>query len=168
MNVADSAYHTVHDYAGGSAALAARLGIKGGEAVLNSKVNPNTSTHHLRLDEAVKLMAFTNDYRILQAAAFELGFICIRLPQSSTHQELNVMNHVLEIGQSKGDLCATIKEIFQDGEVSPAEVRLFDSLAKKICSEVMTLSRCLKQLATKKPVNKAQAFNRLPFVPTNR
>lgn len=150
MNVPDSAYHTVHDYKGGSAALAVRLGIKGGEAVLNSKVNPNTNTHHLRLDEAVKLMALTNDYRILQSMAFELGFICIRLPESSTDQELSVMNHVLELGQSKGDLCATIKEIFEDGVVTKAEVSVFNSLAKKICSEVMSLSQCLKQLATKR------------------
>lgn len=149
MNVFDAAYHTVHDYDGGSASLAPRLGTS--EGVLNSKVNPNTNTHHLRLDEAVKLMALTNDHRILQAAAFELGFICIRLPETTTDNELNVMNHVLEIGQSKGDLCAAVKDIFADGIVTKAEASVFTDLAKKICSEVMALASCLTTISTKKP-----------------
>ena len=56
MNIIDAAYHTVHDYPGGATALALRLGIKS-PAVLNSKVNPNTDTHHITLVEAIKIMA---------------------------------------------------------------------------------------------------------------
>lgn len=64
MNILDAAYHTVHDFLGGASALASRMGIKS-PAVLNSKVNPNTHTHHITLLEAVKLMEITGDYRIL-------------------------------------------------------------------------------------------------------
>ena len=66
MNILDAAYNTVHDYRGGANSLASRMGIKS-PAVLNSKVNPNTDTHHLSLLEASKLMALTGDYRILQS-----------------------------------------------------------------------------------------------------
>ena len=45
MNILDAAYHTVHDYKGGANALAPRMGMKS-PAVLNSKVNPITDTHH--------------------------------------------------------------------------------------------------------------------------
>lgn len=68
MNILDAAYNTVHDYKGGASALAPRMGIKS-PAVLNSKVNPNTHTHHITLLEAVKLMEITGDYRILQEYA---------------------------------------------------------------------------------------------------
>ena len=61
MNILDAAYNTVHDYKGGASALAPRMGIKS-PAVLNSKVNPNTDTHHLTLLEASKLMALTTEY----------------------------------------------------------------------------------------------------------
>ena len=151
MNVAAAAHATVHECLAGTAWLAKQLGIRGGAAVLNSKVNPYTNTHHLRLDEATQLMVLTSDYRILQAVAFQCGFICIRLPETSTNQEISVMNHVLEIGEHKGDLCATIKEIFADGLVTPAEAGLFNSLAQKICTEVMSLAAYLSQLANKKP-----------------
>jgi len=70
MNITDAAYNTVHDHPGGASALAPRMGIKS-PAVLNSKVNPNTDTHHLTLAEASKLMALTGDFRILQALSAE-------------------------------------------------------------------------------------------------
>lgn len=55
MNVHDAAHATVHDYPGGAASLAPRLGMQ--QAVLNSKVNPNTDTHHLSLTDAMRVMA---------------------------------------------------------------------------------------------------------------
>lgn len=150
MNALDAAYHTVHEYVGGAAALAARLGIRSA-AVLNSKVNPNTSTHHLRLDEAIKLMVFTNDYRLLQAINYELGFISIPIPSKCTDTEINVMNHVLDIGHRKGELCATIKDIFEDGIVTRDEAKTFRALASRICSGVMSLANQLDSLSNKKP-----------------
>ncbi|MFH7611555.1 hypothetical protein RA272_29150, partial [Pseudomonas syringae pv. tagetis] len=65
MNVTDAAYDTVHQYPGGSEALAPRLGMSA--AVLRGKVNPNTDRNLLSLQEADALMARTGDFRILHA-----------------------------------------------------------------------------------------------------
>lgn len=73
MSVADAAHATVHDYPGGAACLATRMGMN--PVVLNSKVNPNTTTHHLMLLEAQRMMGLTGDYRILRAQCDELGFL---------------------------------------------------------------------------------------------
>lgn len=72
MNVIDAAYRTVHDYPGGSETLGQRMGIS--PAVLRSKVNPNTTTHRLALDEADQMMGMTSNYAILQAMAASHGF----------------------------------------------------------------------------------------------
>lgn len=159
MNALDAAYHTVHEYVGGAAALAARLGIRSA-AVLNSKVNPNTSTHHLRLDEAISLMVLTDDYRILQAMNFQLGFISIPIPDKASDTEINVMNHVLDIGHRKGELCATIKDIFEDGIVTTEEARTFRALANRICSGVMALANELDGLSKKKPAKASTSAGR--------
>src|SRR5690606_4424393 len=76
MNVIDAAYSTVHDYPGGAEALAARMGKSA--AVLRSKVNPNTSTHHLTLAEADEILGKTRDLRMLHALAANHG--CVVLP----------------------------------------------------------------------------------------
>lgn len=79
MNILDAAHHTVRQFKGGAAALAVRMGMRS-VAVLNSKVNQNTETHHLTLMEASSIMAITGDYRILQALCAEHGKVAINLP----------------------------------------------------------------------------------------
>lgn len=78
MDVIDAAHKTVHNPKhGGSTAIAARMGMS--STVLNNKVNPNTDTHHLRLDEALTIMEYTNDTAIIQAMAIVLAVCSVQL-----------------------------------------------------------------------------------------
>src|SRR5690606_17565252 len=92
MNTTDAAYHTVHDYPGGSESLGPRVGIS--PAVLRNKVNPNNETHRLALDEAQKITAVTGDHRMLQAWAHSEGFVLIRRPTGSVVCDVSVLEKV--------------------------------------------------------------------------
>ena len=120
MNITDAAYNTVHDYPGGASALAPRLGIKS-PAVLNSKVNPNTDTHHLTLAEASKIMAITGDFRILQSLNAEHGKVSIDLPVIPECRDIALTDLVLSIGMGGGDVCAVFKEMMADGRITQGE-----------------------------------------------
>jgi len=120
MNITDAAYNTVRDYPGGSASLAPRMGIKS-PAVLNSKVNPNTDTHHLSLLEASKLMALTGDYRILQSLNFEHGKVSLDLPTIPECRDTALTDLVLSIGMSGGNVCAIFREMMADGRITQGE-----------------------------------------------
>lgn len=120
MNIIDAAYHTVHDYPGGATALAPRLGIKS-PAVLNSKVNPNTDTHHITLVEAIKIMAITNDYRILQSMNAHLGKVAIDLPQIPECRDTALTDLVLSFGMGGGDVYTLFKEMMADGRITRGE-----------------------------------------------
>jgi len=120
MNITDAAYNTVHDYKGGANSLASRMGIKS-PAVLNSKVNPNTDTHHLSLLEASKLMALTGDYRILQSLNFEHGKVSLDLPKIPECRDTALTDLVLSIGMSGGDVCAIFREMMADGRITQGE-----------------------------------------------
>lgn len=122
MNIKDAAYNTVHDHPGGSSALAPRMGIKS-PVVLNSKVNPNTETHHLTLAEASKLMALTDDYRILQALASEHEKVAIDLPAIPECRDMSLTDKVLCIGMKGGDVMCLFREIMADGRITQSEVR---------------------------------------------
>ena len=121
MNIIDAAYNTVHDYPGGASALAARMGIKS-PAVLNSKVNPNTETHHLTLAEASKLMALTGDFRILQALSVEHEKVAIDLPEIPECRDMSLTDKVLCIGMKGGDVMSLFREIMTDGRITQGEV----------------------------------------------
>jgi len=76
QDVADAAYNTAHLYPGGVAAIALRMRVN--KDTLSNKVNPNNTTHHLSLREAVAMQELSGDYSILHAMAEALGHAATR------------------------------------------------------------------------------------------
>jgi len=128
MNVTDAAYDTVHQYPGGSEALAPRMGMSA--ATLRGKVNPNTDRNLLSLQEADTLMGRTGDYRILHALCAEHGFIAQRVdaPESGT-----LITALLAAAAAKGDLAELVSEAMADNRITENEA---DAIARA-CQQVM-------------------------------
>lgn len=128
MNVTDAAYDTVHQYRGGSEALAPRMGMSA--ATLRGKVNPNTDRNLLSLQEADTLMGRTGDFRILHALCAEHGFVAQRVdaPASGT-----LITALLSAAAAKGDLAELISEAMSDNRISPNEA---DAISRA-CAQVM-------------------------------
>ena len=139
MNVLDAAYATVHDYKGGAAALAPRISKKLTEAVLNSKVNPNTTTHHLRLDEAVKIMVLTGDHQILDAICAELGKVAIDTPNEDEVSDSSVFKHLLESGQHQGNFYSELHKALEDGVITDSEYASVQAEAYKYQKSVSSI-----------------------------
>ena len=148
MNIIDAAYHTVHDYPGGATALAPRLGIKS-PAVLNSKVNPNTDTHHITLVEAIKIMAITNDYRILQSMNAHLGKVAIDLPQIPECRDTALTDLVLSFGMQGGDVYTLFKTMMADGRITRGEAVDLSKVIHKLHEILAELNaqvhKCIEQ-----------------------
>jgi hypothetical protein len=148
MNILDAAHNTVHDYPGGANVLAPRMGIKS-QAVLNSKVNPNTETHHLTLMEASKLMTLTNDYRILQSLNAQHGKVAINLPSIPECRDTALTDLVLNFGMGGGDIYALFKEMMADGRITRGEAidmsRVIHSLHEILAELEMQINKCVEQ-----------------------
>ncbi|RLL17561.1 phage regulatory CII family protein [Acinetobacter chengduensis] len=148
MNILDAAYNTVHDYQGGANALAPRMGIKS-PAVLNSKVNPNTETHHINLLEASKLMELTGDYRILQRLNAHHGKVAINLPSIPECRDTALTDLVLNFGMGGGDIYALFKEMMADGRITRGEAidmsRVIHSLHEILAELEMQINKCVEQ-----------------------
>lgn len=141
MNVDDAAYAVVHDYPGGASALAPRMGMSA--AVLNSKVNPNTTTHHLTLREAQKLTTLTGDPRILRAAAQETGRIVLDAPNGddAAASDMAVLELVAAVGGTQGELFTTIFQSLADGTLTGAELQRVDDAASAALAKIAALKR---------------------------
>ncbi|MRI41712.1 hypothetical protein D5301_05575 [Stenotrophomonas sp. MH181796] len=116
MNVTDAAYDTVHQYPGGSEALAPRMGMSA--ATLRGKVNPNTGRNLLSLQEADALMARTGDYRILHALAATHGFV---LQASTAPKGGTIITAMLAAQAAKGDLAELVADAMADDRISGNE-----------------------------------------------
>lgn len=146
MNVDDAAYAVVHDYPGGASALAPRMGMSA--AVLCSKVNPNTKTHHLTLREAQKITVLTGDPRILQAQALETNRLVLDAPTDDDEaaSDMAVLELVAAVWGTQGDLGATIHQAFADGVMKDAEFQRVKEAGGKAQTMIAALLRRLESM----------------------
>ncbi len=140
MNVIDAAHKTVHnDKHGGSTAIAARMGMS--NTVLNNKVSPTCSTHHLRLDEAVTIMEYTGDTSIIQAMAQRLGGVFTRVDGEAT--QASIIMTALSTSACQGDIMSEMQQALEDGRI---DCREHDALQTKIQDAMVALRTLSTQI----------------------
>lgn len=140
MNVHDAAHATVHDYPGGAASLAPRLGMQ--QAVLNSKVNPNTHTHHLSLTEAMRVMAMTGDHRILRAQCDELGYLPPIPRLEVAVSDAALLETYTRLMAELGDFSREFHAALADGQLSHAEIdRMQDEMMEFMAAGEQLMQR---------------------------
>jgi len=149
MNTTDAAYHTVHDYPGGSESLGPRVGIS--SAVLRNKVNVRTpreeKRHHLTFEEAQRIVAFTGDTRMLQAWAHAEGYLLVKAPDGATESDMSVLESVTGSVMEHGGFIGSIHASLVDGHLSPDEMNGIEAAAKKAMTAIVTLLNRLRGMA---------------------
>jgi hypothetical protein len=137
LNILDTAHAVATEYEGGCESLAPRLGI--GAQVLRNKVNPNTKTHHLTLDEAVRMSVLARDRRIVEAFARELGLVCIEIPEPENCADADVIELMAKTWETNGDIGREVNAIFADGRVEQHEIPRLTTRAMKHVRTVLGL-----------------------------
>lgn len=130
MRVLEAAYRTVHESLGGAAAVSDGIGI--GKQVLVNKVNPNNNSHHLGLEEAVKLMKFTSDIQILHALAQEFSGIFVPLGEIPSASDNAVITDISEMSVKFGRLVQEVVEDAKDGEITSTELNRIEGEAMRL------------------------------------
>lgn len=143
MDQLDLAIHsTAHTAAGGLPKLANKLGI--GETVFRSKCNPNTETHKLSLREAMAMMLLTDDVRILEVMADQLGY---KLEPVETCAADSVLDAVLLLGSSVGEVNRTIQEALADNRISARELADIRNRSSEAMAELRALVATVTEFA---------------------
>ncbi|WP_428001813.1 phage regulatory CII family protein [Acidovorax sp.] len=118
MNVIDAAYNVVHDYPGGAESLGPRV-----------EKNPTTLSHEvaevgtakLGLKTAVKLTAFTKDYRILEAFAAQCGRMVLPMPEVLASDGDECLKSLGEVLRESGEVVRELTGSLEDGNISDNE-----------------------------------------------
>lgn len=144
MNTIDAAYHTVHDYPGGSESLGPRVGLS--PAVLRNKVNPNNDTHHLTLAEAQRLLSMTGDVRILQSWAHSEGYLLVKAPKGAS-SDMAVLEQVVGLGVANGQFMSTINDALLDGVITKKEIKDIRVAERELQTAAATVTTKLEGMA---------------------
>ena len=136
--VADAAYDTVHEYPGGAEALGPRVAMS--PKVLDSRVNPNIHSHHLSLNDAVRIMALTGDHRILRAQCRHLGYLDpIRAVVYEGIADEQLLELVAAVHSETGDVSRSLMAALADGRVTESEFEAFDQQTHEAMSAIAEL-----------------------------
>ena len=125
MNHLDAFYQTVHDAPGGCEAIAPRMGMSA--AILRNKANPNAAANKPTLDDADRLMAVTNDYRILEAMCANHGFTLTKIEEQAP-SDMSVFESMTSILAKFGEYSQQVHQAFADGRLEKRELLEIDDV----------------------------------------
>ncbi|OMZ64545.1 hypothetical protein AQ865_02075 [Burkholderia pseudomallei] len=145
MNILDTAHAVAHNYPGGCESLAPRLGVS--PAVLRSKVNPNTGTHKLTLQEAVRIGEVTDNDAILEAWAGERGYALVKLPSGVDCCDAAIVELMGKAWSTHGDVGQEIVKTLEDGRVERHEIERVDHRIFKHAQVLLDISARLRGMA---------------------
>lgn len=145
MNILDASFHVAHDFPGGVVALAARMGVS--QNVLNKKVDPRQDTHHLRLDEALKVGVIANDKRILQAHANAHNCVVVPLPDMPDSGDMALLDGFMDIINELGEFTRAFQEAYRDGKITPSEIKQISSEAADVQTRLAAFVLRLQEMA---------------------
>jgi hypothetical protein len=103
VNTQQAAHAVAHDFPHNTDTLASLMGLTSG-AILRNKVVLNRTAenrNHLTLAEAVRMTEITNDHRILEAWARELGMALIEMPQAESCADADVIELMAKTWETK-------------------------------------------------------------------
>jgi hypothetical protein len=141
MTIYNAVYSTVHDYKGGSDAIATAININ--KQTLINKVNKNNSTHHITLDEALRLMKFTKDTQIIETLAEEMGGIFI--PTSGSDDGIAI-NEISKLSIEFGSLIQEVAKDICDNKISDNELARIQKESNELKTAINSLMRTIKKM----------------------
>lgn len=145
MNIKDAAHATVHDYPGGSESLGPRMNIV--PAVLRNKVNPNSTSHHLTLVEADRLMSMTGDHRILEALAQHHGYVLVPVAFDTPPSDMAILELVTHVWRHNGDVGRSVDDALADGRITKRELEYIKQSIHRVEQAMHTMLARIQQIA---------------------
>lgn len=134
-------YDLVHQFRGGAVALAARAGMNAG--TLSNKVNPSVETHHLTVDEGVRLQNIAGDFRLLHAEAEALGHVAIRVADWQGVSDTELLDALLLYHQELGETAAALRSALDSGRITRAHC---DTVRREAFEDMRALCELLARL----------------------
>lgn len=140
MSLQDAFFCVVHDYPGGAASLAPRLG-KSSTSL--SHECTRTGTAKAGLLDAEKITLMTGDLRILATFAMDCGQMIVPLPDASAVDGDDCLLRLADTAREFGELCKEVGADLTDGQISDNELKRIDKETGDLIASLHALRESL-------------------------
>lgn len=156
MNVLKAAFHVVHEFPGGAAALAKLLAKKKSPTQLCHEVAPPAgSAAKLGLETAIDITEITNDDRILFAWAIERRYACVRLSVPELTNAGELLAATSRFAKETGDALIQMHKAIADGRITENEIHRFEQEVAQIAPAAISLVERMRAIATRQSRQRA-------------
>jgi hypothetical protein len=142
MNLLDASYNLAHDYPGGAASLAPRVGKN---ATTLSHELKGTGDAKLGLLTAEKMTVLSGDLRVLHAFAHNCGQMVLPLPAVPDGGSDDCMRRLGATAEEFGKLCAEVAGDLVDGQISDNELARIDRECGALIASLHAMRQSLAQ-----------------------
>jgi hypothetical protein len=147
MNAQDAFHATVHGYAGGCEALAARMGVSA--AVLRNKANPNADYHKPTLADIDRIMALSGNVAVLHALAQNHSHVCIPVQGDAAPSDMAILELVTQVWSASGSVGAEVHATLADGVVERHEIERVEAAVYRVNKTLSEMVSRLRGMAEK-------------------
>ncbi|WP_336916543.1 phage regulatory CII family protein [Acinetobacter modestus] len=118
------------------------------KTVLNY-ANPNMDQHLPSLKAVEAIMTYTGNTALIKAWAHKFGFICIPAKQNDNEHQMSVLECLLGMNISNGQMNQSIHNIMSDGIVTPEELNDADLILEELESKIKSIRAALNKECSK-------------------
>lgn len=145
MTITHLAYRLAHQFNGGVVALASMMGK--GDKVLSSKLNPNTDTHHLNIEELDMLADFTNsNLELAEYFAAKGNAVVVPFPVVPDDGDMGLLDGYMAIMKELGELSSTFQSAYADGNITEREFEQINHEASDVIAKALAFVGSIKRV----------------------
>jgi hypothetical protein len=134
-------HKTIHNYKGGTKALANKIGVNAG--TLNNKADPCMKAHTLNLYELIAILRETKDPQLLFEIAQINGYACVPIQDFSGTSDMEILEAWANWGAERGETEQAIRNALSDNKIIQSEL---DKIKSEMYEDFQKELELLKRL----------------------
>lgn len=144
MTIKHLAYRVGHEFLGSVAGLASLMGR--GDVVLRNKLNPNSETHHLNIEEFEMMLDFANrNQDAAEYFAAKAGGVFMKVPDVP-ESDLGLLDLFMGTTKELGDVASAFQSAYADGNYTNKEYEALSVEVDEVIARLLEFKAGVKRV----------------------
>ncbi len=144
MTIKHLAYRIGHEFPGSVAGLASLMGR--GDVVLRNKLNPNSETHHLNIEEFEMMLDFANrNQDAAEYFAAKAGGVFMKVPDVP-ESDLGLLDLFMGTTKELGDVASAFQSAYADGNYTNKEYEALSVEVDEVIARLLEFKAGVKRV----------------------
>lgn len=145
MTIKHLAYRIGHDFSGSVAGLASLM--NKGDVVLRSKLNPNSESHHLNIEEFEMMVDFANrNLDVAEYFASKVNAVVVVMP-AAPEGDMALLDLFMGAMKELGEVSAEFQKSYADGNITSKEFARISEEIDDVLEKLLEFKAAVKRVS---------------------